>query len=175
MTKKKKGAKIGRPTKFKKNYIELAERYSRHSLTYKDIADLLGNNISENTVNSWVRRIPAFARAIKKGRAVAKEGVTTSLYTTAMKGNVTAMIFWLGNRYPKEWKSLYRTGEIHEQQEEKKKDNRRLLQALLQPLGNNGKLLVEKLQEEYMKAGGGEEFEAGDKEQLSKEKVDKEK
>lgn len=44
---------------------------------------------------------------IKKG--VADEKVRMSLYNQAMKGNVTALIFWLCNRKPNDWHNVNKT------------------------------------------------------------------
>lgn len=48
---------------------------------------------------------PAFAQAIQEGKDVADDAVVSALWTKAVKGkNVIAMIFWLKNRRPTEWR-----------------------------------------------------------------------
>lgn len=156
---RRKGIKTGRPTKFKEEFIAEVQKYAMLSLTHKEMALLLSNEevtITDADIKSWIKRIPSFASAVKKGSAKAKSSMVGGLYNAGMRGNVTAMIFWLCNRYPEEWRNLHRSSveaTIHDKREEQK-ESRKLLQALLQPSGENGKLLVEKLQEEYIKAGG---------------------
>jgi len=103
--------RVGRPTKYNKEMLPNVEKYAKLSLTNKEIALLLSNDtlkIKATDIDSWMRRIPEFADAIKKGRAKAKKSVISSLYNTALQGNVTAIIFWLCNRYPQEWSNVNR-------------------------------------------------------------------
>ena len=96
--------------------------------TNKEIADALG--VNEDTFHQWRKQFPEFADAIKRNKDQADSVVVASLYqratgyeyeekrvTISQYGNeevttitkhvapdVTAQIFWLKNRQPKDWR-----------------------------------------------------------------------
>jgi len=57
-------------------------------------------------IDKWINEIPEFSGAVKKGRAISDMAVVDSLYNRAISGDVTAMIFWLKNRRPAEWRDM---------------------------------------------------------------------
>lgn len=62
-------------------------------------------NVSSQAVYGLRKRDPKFAEAMDAARALADEKVVRALFQLATKGNnVTAMIFWLKNRRPHEWR-----------------------------------------------------------------------
>lgn len=48
------------------------------------------------------------AAIIKEAKGTADDKVEASLYAKALKGDVAAIVMWLGNRQPDEWKNLNR-------------------------------------------------------------------
>ena len=80
----------------------LIEGWARDGLSQQQIADNLG--IGLTTLKDYRKKSPTISTAIKKGREVSDYHVENALYQSAINGNVTAMIFWLKNRKPNEWK-----------------------------------------------------------------------
>ena len=93
----------GRPTKFKKDLIKDAELLAGMGFTEYNFATYWG--ISAETLRRWKRNTPDLCGAIKKGRLTANISVTKSAFNQAVRGNVTAIIFWLTNRCPEYWKN----------------------------------------------------------------------
>ena len=92
----------GRISTYKPEYCEQAEKATKAGFTDKELGVLFG--VSEVTINNWKKKHEGFSLALKRGKEDADENVKQSLYKTAMQGNPTAMIFWLKNRRPKEWR-----------------------------------------------------------------------
>lgn len=119
----------GRPSSFKQEYVETARRMcSENGATDKDLAKEFGVAIS--TIWRWSSKYPEFRSALKVNKDIADDSVERSLYQKALgytfdsekifltkEGEVvrvptvehvppsdTAMIFWLKNRRPNEWR-----------------------------------------------------------------------
>ncbi len=120
----------GRPTKYNPEvHLPQVELMAEMGLTVEQIADRL--DVATSTVSKWMAEDAAFSEAIKRGRALSDERVEASLYQRATGYNhkatkifmpagatapvyapyvehtppdPTAMIFWLKNRKPKEWR-----------------------------------------------------------------------
>lgn len=119
------------------------EGYARDGLSNKQIAHNIG--IREETIYTWMNKYPQLDKAIKKGKEVVDREVENALLKRALgyeieetktymkdngngtqtkhiertkkhvAGDTTAMIFWLKNRKPKEWrdrKDLEHSGEV---------------------------------------------------------------
>lgn len=130
----------GRPTDYKKEYVELVFNYCLLGAKNTQLAEIF--EITEITLHNWMKTHPQFFNAIKAGRAEADAKVTSSLYRKALGyerdeielkvvscGNgtsevekvkikkfyppdTTAAIFWLKNRRPKDWRDrVEHTGE----------------------------------------------------------------
>jgi hypothetical protein len=105
-------------------------------LTDKEIGAVLG--VSEPTVNNWKKAYPAFAESLRKGKDVADQKVAESLYKRAtgfrhkavkimqyegvpvkeeydeyVVPDVTACIFWLKNRQPRQWRDKQEIAQHH--------------------------------------------------------------
>ena len=119
--------KGGRPTTYKEEYNEQVVKLCRLGATDVEIAEFF--NVSEQTINTWKHKYPLFLESIKKGKEISDLEVANSLYQRA-KGyeqdtvkvfqfqgepiivpvkekvapDITAAIFWLKNRRPKEWR-----------------------------------------------------------------------
>lgn len=104
--------------------LELVRGWARDGDTEEIIAKKLG--IGRSTLTRWKHDYPQFAEALRKGKEVIDREVENSLLKAALgyeyeeqavtnKGevvtirkyqhpNTTAMIFWLKNRKPQEWR-----------------------------------------------------------------------
>lgn len=102
----------------------LLRGWARAGLTDEQIAKNMG--ISCSTLYQWKKDHPEISEALKESKEVADFEVENSLYLLA-KGfvdsegkwhtpNITAIIFWLKNRKPQEWREKR---EIHEDEERK--------------------------------------------------------
>jgi hypothetical protein len=119
--------KVGRPSKYKEEYCKQAEKICLLGATDEFLADYFEVNVS--TLSEWKVKHPEFREAIKKGKDDADLKVAESLYNRACgyshkeekvfnnQGEIvthettkhyapdpTALIFWLKNRQPKQWR-----------------------------------------------------------------------
>jgi hypothetical protein len=117
----------GRPTKFKEEYIEQAEKLSSLGATDIEIADFF--NVDVRTIHRWKLESDKFCHSIRVAKEEADKRVVRSLYARAsgyehdevdirvVNGQIvetpirkyyppdaTSMIFWLKNRRPAEWR-----------------------------------------------------------------------
>lgn len=86
--------------------LVLLEGWKRNGLTDKQIAGNMG--ISVNTLDKWKQRFVQIRQALKIGHESANYAVERELFQKAMKGNTTAMIFWLKNN----WRDKYNDSEL---------------------------------------------------------------
>ena len=86
-----------------KDKLILVEGWARDGLTNEQIADNLG--INQDTLYTYKKKYPEFSEALKKGKEVVDFEVENALLKNALGGNVTAQIYWLNNRKPKQWKN----------------------------------------------------------------------
>lgn len=118
----------GRPTKYKKEYVEQARKLCKLGATTQELADFF--NVSGFTIDQWAIVHEEFSRAIKVGKSPADDRVEQSLYHRAMgyshpetivkvvSGELVkvevmkhyppdpmALNFWLRNRRPKDWRA----------------------------------------------------------------------
>ena len=119
---------VGRPTKYKEEFNELARKYCLLGATDKQLSDFL--EISEATLNNWKTEHPEFLESIRKGKDVADMDVAEKLYKRAigyqykeeskilegdkivkktetiktMAPDTIAQMFWLKNRQKKHWR-----------------------------------------------------------------------
>lgn len=119
--------KGGRPTKFKDEYCEQAEKLCKLGAKDSELADFF--DVEESTINNWKKDYPEFLESIKAGKDLADANVADRLYQRAMgfehdseeikvaDGEVirvpirkiyppdsTAAIFWLKNRQSSKWR-----------------------------------------------------------------------
>jgi len=103
--------------------------WARDGLTDKQVAAKMG--INPDTLYTWIKKYPDISEALKKGKEVVDRGVENGLLKRALgypfdevtygvdesgkkvvskivtkqvSPDVTAQIFWLKNRKPKEWR-----------------------------------------------------------------------
>lgn len=120
--------KPGRPTSYRAEYAEQAEKLCKLGATDAEMADFFG--VAESTIYAWKLAEPEFSEAIKKGKLLADANVADRLYQRAMgyshdavkiaaspsgehvavpftehyPPDTTAAIFWLKNRRPDQWR-----------------------------------------------------------------------
>ena len=85
-----------------KNKLTLVEGWARDGLTNEQIAENL--NIGKTTFYKMLKEYPELSEHLKKGKEVVDYEVENALLKNALSGNITAQIFWLKNRKPKQWK-----------------------------------------------------------------------
>lgn len=118
---------MARPALWKDEYLKIIQKACQLGATDLDLAEMLG--VSLRTIRNWMSDKPEVAEATKVGKAEADDKVERSLYQRAMgysqpatklfmyQGTVlredyieqfppdtAAMIFWLKNRRPDEWR-----------------------------------------------------------------------
>ena len=117
-----------RPSLFKPEYVEWAEKFARLGATDKDLASVF--EVSLSTIEAWKRDKVEFLNALKRGKMIADANVAAKLYHRAMgyshkavkissspdgkehiteymeryPPDTTAAIFWLKNRRPDLWR-----------------------------------------------------------------------
>lgn len=117
----------GRPSSFKSEFVEQARKLCQLGATDEDLADFF--QVAIRTIANWKASQPEFLQALKGGKDEADDRVERSLYQkatgytydavhfSAFQGVVTstpyrehvppdttAMIFWLKNRRPEQWR-----------------------------------------------------------------------
>ena len=72
----------GRPTRYKASFVDDAVQICELGATMPELAAALG--VSRRSVYQWANKYPAFAHAIKVGKAPADDRVERSLYQKAI-------------------------------------------------------------------------------------------
>jgi hypothetical protein len=85
--------------------IERLESIAAMGGTNEQIADAIG--LSPKALQNRRKRDPAVEGAVKRGKDKADLQVVAALYKKALAGDTTAMIFWLKNRRPEEWRDRH--------------------------------------------------------------------
>lgn len=85
----------------------LIEGWVRDGLTDEQIAHNIG--IRRSTLSEWKKTFPDIADALKKTKEVVDRQVENALFKKAMSGDTTALIFWLKNRRPQDWRDKRET------------------------------------------------------------------
>lgn len=86
-----------------KDKLTLVEGWTREGLTDEQIANNL--DISTSTFYEYKNKYSEFSESLKKGKEIIDFEVENALLKNALDGNVTAQIYWLNNRKPKQWKN----------------------------------------------------------------------
>lgn len=122
----------GRPSAFKPEMVAQARFLAERGCIDRELAEFFG--VSEQTLNTWKQKHPEFLESLKAGKEQADNRVVRSLFEratgyshpdvhiSAFQGDVnvtpitkhyppdtTAMIFWLKNRRPAEWRDKVET------------------------------------------------------------------
>lgn len=121
-----------RPTDYRDEYAEQAEKLCKLGATDAELADFF--EVCEATINNWKLAHAEFLESVKRGKVEADANVAERLYQRALgyehpdvhvsnyQGEVTltpitkcyppeatAAIFWLKNRQPKKWRDRSQT------------------------------------------------------------------
>lgn len=72
---------VGRPTKYKDSYNDLAYKLCLLGATDKDIAQFF--EVCEATINNWKIEFPEFLESLKKGKEIADMNVAQKLFDRA--------------------------------------------------------------------------------------------
>ena len=97
----------GRPSGYNPEvHLVLASYFAQEGMTEEQIATRIG--ISKATLTTWKQKYPEFLASLKTTKDEADAKVVESLYKQALKGNVTAQIFWLKNRQPEKWRDAWK-------------------------------------------------------------------
>jgi hypothetical protein len=122
----------GRPTDYRKEFAEQAEKLCKLGATDKELADFFG--VVEDTINEWKKVHKEFSVSIKAGKMLADAEVADKLFKRAtgychpdsdikvIDGEIvitplvkhyppdsTAAIFWLKNRQKDKWRDKNET------------------------------------------------------------------
>lgn len=120
---------VGRPTKFREEYVEQVFKLCLLGATDADLGRFF--DVDERTINNWKEAHPEFLQSLKGGKEQADARVAQSLYRRALgweheavkivadaktgaehivsytqryPPDTTAAIFWLKNRRPDLWR-----------------------------------------------------------------------
>ena len=85
----------------------LIEGWARRGLTDEQIANNIG--INTRTLYKWKDEHGQIRQALKKTKEIVDNEVEAALYKKACEGDTTAMIFWLKNRRPDDWRDKRET------------------------------------------------------------------
>lgn len=80
----------------------LIQGWARDGLKDEDIAHNMG--ITRKTLYEWIKKYGDICDTLKKGKEIVDYQVENAILKEALKGNVTACIFWLKNRRPDKWR-----------------------------------------------------------------------
>jgi transposase-like protein len=90
-----------------KDNLLLLQGWARDGLTDEQIAHNMG--ISTTTLYEWKKKYAEIADTLKKTKEVVDRKVENALFKKAIEGDTTAMIFWLKNRRPNDWRDKRET------------------------------------------------------------------
>ena len=90
-----------------KDGLILIEGWARRGLTDEQIANNIG--INTRTLYKWKDEHGQIRQALKKTKEIVDNEVEAALYKKACEGDTTAMIFWLKNRRPDDWRDKRET------------------------------------------------------------------
>jgi hypothetical protein len=99
---------VGRPPfEITEEVLKEVKTLAGQGLTKEQIARCLG--ICYDTLNERQKDNSEFSEAIKSGQAEGVKTIANALFTAGKGGNITAQIFYLKNRSPKDWKDRQST------------------------------------------------------------------
>ena len=90
-----------------KDNLLLLQGWARDGLTDAQIAENMGINVA--TLYRWKNEYSEIRDTLKKTKEVVDRQVENALFKKACEGDTTAMIFWLKNRRPNDWRDKRET------------------------------------------------------------------
>ena len=121
---------MARPSKYETHVVTRLEEINdwvRNGATDAEIAKRLG--VSRDSLIEYKKAYPEFSDILKKNKDYVDQQVENALLQSALNGNITAQIFWLKNRRPKQWRE--KPVQVEDDQERK-------LDDLISALSNRG-------------------------------------
>lgn len=91
--------------------------WARRGLTDAELAAKIG--VSRNTLLIWAGKFPSLKEALRESKDEADMQIEDALYRKALKGDTTAMIFWLKNRKPDEWRDRHERNTKEDKEEQR--------------------------------------------------------
>ena len=95
---------IGRPSKYKEEYCEQAEKLARLGATDKEMADFFG--VSVSTLNLWKLEHEEFSESLKKGKIVSDAVVSEALFKRASGFSYMEEIGFKCKRYDEQGRQI---------------------------------------------------------------------
>lgn len=83
--------------------LTLLSGWARDGLTDEQIANNCG--IRRETLYVWKKKYPNISHTLKNNKDIADYEVENALYKQAVGGNVMAIMYWLNNRKPNQWRN----------------------------------------------------------------------
>ena len=105
--------------------LELIEGWAMDGLTDEQIANKLG--IGTSSFYDYKNKYSEFSESLKKGKDIIDYQVEKALLNKALKGDTTAIIFWLKNRRPDKWRDRKEHSEIDIAQKELELKTKKLM------------------------------------------------
>lgn len=96
---------MARPSKYDTHVaprLEEIKDWVRNGATDKELWEKL--HISMDSFYEYKKQFSEFSESLKETKEYVDAKVENALLTNALKGNITAQIFWLKNRRPNQWR-----------------------------------------------------------------------
>lgn len=96
---------MARPSKYETHVaprFEEIKDWVRNGATDEEVAKRLG--VAYSTLREYKTEFSAFSAVLKETKDIVDAQVENALLQNALKGNITAQIFWLKNRRAKQWR-----------------------------------------------------------------------
>ncbi len=109
---------MARPSKYETHVaprFEEIKDWVRNGATDEEVAKRLG--VAYSTLREYKTEFSAFSAVLKETKDIVDAQVENALLQNALKGNITAQIFWLKNRRAKQWRE--KPVEVENNQERK--------------------------------------------------------
>ena len=90
-----------------KDHLILLRGWKMNGLTDEQIAANIG--IAVQTLRKWKKKYSSIGSMLKRGKEEANYVVENKLFERAIKGNLTAIIFWLKNNYSNKYSDTQKT------------------------------------------------------------------
>jgi transposase len=87
--------------------LTLLKGWARKGYTDEQMAKEM--DIGVRTFYEWKAKYPQISQALKKTKDIYDDEVEEALHQKALEGDTTAMIFWLKNRRPLDWRDKRET------------------------------------------------------------------
>ncbi|WP_338230733.1 helix-turn-helix domain-containing protein [Lactiplantibacillus paraxiangfangensis] len=141
--------------------LALLRGWKMNGLTDEQIAANIG--VSPRTLERWKKSHSQICRALKKGKEEANYAVENALLKKALKGDNTAMIFWLKNNYPDKYSENVTDPELLKQQIRRVKAEADIADAKAKDINSdsNGQVIVNVTMPDPPPSTGGDD-DAGD-------------